>query len=166
MLRLFQAGIVAISLQLVAIITITVAAGLASRGGFFPLFPSATNRFTDNPILIFGAPFLTWAYSLIAIGFAFTRGRFVDVTAEHIRRAARAMRPADLTKIIRILFSQFLLCAVGSAIIGLALPPDILVVWGREAGWSSLGPLLWSAACSLGVAGFGATAHAAYRAIP
>jgi hypothetical protein len=155
---------VAMILQLAAIITITVIAMLIMDDGF-PKQVSSINQAASNPITGFGAPVLTWAYLLTAIGLAFTSGRFVDTTAQRIRHAARVMHPTNPALIIMMLFSQCLLCAIGSAVISLSIPPDFLIMLVRKMGYANFAPLIWPAVFSLGISGFGATAHAAKIAL-
>lgn len=149
----------AIVMQSAAIIAVTITALLIISGSFSKLILPVNS----SPML--GHSFLTWAYLVTAIGFAFTKGRFVETTAERIRQAARAMHPAAPALVIKILLSQCLLCAIGSAVISLSIPPDFLIALARKMGYANFATLIWPAVFSLGISGFGATAHAAQIAL-
>jgi hypothetical protein len=90
MLRLFQAGVIAALTQGVAILLVTLL-----------VFSYAHHRIenlqvpiNDSTVLSL-VPLLQLIYLLTAVGVAATRHRFVDLTAERIRRASRLMNPSD-----------------------------------------------------------------------
>jgi hypothetical protein len=90
MLRLFQAGVIAALMQGVAILLATLL-----------VFSYAHHRIeslqvpTVDPAVLSLVPLLQLIYLLTSAGVAAIRHRFVDLTAERIRRASRLMNPSD-----------------------------------------------------------------------
>lgn len=110
----------------------------------------------------FGFAILTWAYLLSAVGFILTRSRGVARTAAHIRRAWRIVEPKGA---LRTLVVQLGIAAVAFTIFSLRPPPESLVEISRYIGCVSAASIVWAGTMSVGLAGFGAAAHAAFRAL-
>lgn len=58
---------------------------------------------------------LTWIHLLMGVGVALTSNRFVEYTAEPIRRACRVMNPAQPDRVAKILMGQLCFSAAGFA---------------------------------------------------
>lgn len=108
---------------------------------------------------------LIGTYLLTALGIALTQGRFVEATAEHIRRASRALNPKRPTDGAKVLSVQLWFATIGFAVMTFHEPPAILVEATREWGCAAAAPMTWAAIISIGVASFGANAHAAMKAM-
>jgi hypothetical protein len=163
MIRLFQAGLVAACAQLMAVALATLLVFLAARSGLIAttLAEICPNIAALPPSV---APLFSWIYLLTAIGIALTSGRSVDFTAAHIRRASRLMRPIEPDHATKTLLVQLWLTAVGFAILTLRPPPDVWIEVGRNFGVACAAAIVWSGVMSIGVASFGANAHAARNA--
>jgi len=109
---------------------------------------------------------LIWAYLLIATGLAFTRSRSIDLTAARIRAASELMgltRPADA---LMTLVVQLVICAIIFAMFALESAPEMLIKGATHYGYApAAASIIWEATLSLGVACFGASAHAALKAL-
>ncbi|CAN7679902.1 hypothetical protein LJR231_005470 [Phyllobacterium sp. LjRoot231] len=163
MIRLFQAGLVAACAQLVAAALATLMVFLAARSGLIaPTFAEICPNFEASPSSV--SPLLTWIYLLTAIGIALTSGRFVDFTAAHIRRASRLMRPVEPEHATKALLVQLGLTTIGFAILTLRRPPHVWIDVGHYFGAACAASIAWSAMMSIGLACFGANAHAARKA--
>jgi hypothetical protein len=163
MIRLFQAGLVAACAQLVAVALATLLIFLAARHDLItPTLAEICPNVEASPSSIL--PLLPWIYLLTAIGIVLTSGRFVDFTAAHIRRASRLMRPAEPEHATKALLVQLWLTAVGFAILVLRPPPHVWIEVGRYFGASCAASIVWSGMMSIGLACFGANAHAARKA--
>jgi hypothetical protein len=157
---LFLAGLVAAGRQLIAILLLTgVVRVLLDNSCWTTICDS---KATPPGVEV---PLLAWSFLLIAMGCALTQDRFIDITADRIRQASRTMRPSNPTFASRALFAQCAIASAALATTGLTAPP-ILVdkVWcSAECGWFI--QVIWAAAFSVGVAAFGTSAHASYRAL-
>ncbi|PSH61696.1 hypothetical protein CU102_26650 [Phyllobacterium brassicacearum] len=162
-IRLFQAGLVAACAQLMAVALATLLVFLAARSGLIaPTLAEICPNAEASPSSV--SPMLTWVYLLTAIGIALTSGRFVDFTAAHIRRASRLMRPVEPDHATKALLVQLWLTAIGFAILVLRPPPHLWIEAGRYFGGACAASIAWSAVMSIGLACFGANAHAARKA--
>ena len=162
-IRLFQAGLVAACAQLMAVALATLLVFLAGRSGLIaPTLAEICPDAESSPTSV--SPPLTWIYLLTAIGIALTSGRFVDFTAAHIRRASRLMRPAEPDHATKSLLVQLWLAAIGFAILTLRPPPHVWIETGRYWGLGCTASIIWPGAMSIGLACFGANAHAARKA--
>lgn len=162
-IRLFQAGLVAACAQFLAAALATLLVLLAAR--YELIAPTLAEICLDAGSLPSSvSPLLTWIYLLTAIGIALTSGRFVDFTAAHIRRASRLMQPAEPDHATKALLVQLWLAAIGFAILTLRPPPDVWIEMGRNFGDACAASIVWSGAMSIGLACFGANAHAARKA--
>jgi hypothetical protein len=161
-IRLFQAGLVAACAQLMAIALATLLVFLAARFGLIaPTLVCPKVEVLPSSV----SPLLTWIYLLMAIGIALTSGRFVDFTAAHIRRASRLMRPVEPDHATKALLVQLWLTAIGFAILTLRPPPHLWIEAGHYFGGACAASIAWSGVMSIGLACFGANAHAARRAL-
>lgn len=159
---LFQAGFVAAALQLLTVVAFTAVVWLLSwirADGRLPRFASFP---AGSSAMVFA--FLAWAYVLTGLGFALTKSRSIDLTADRIRTTAQLIHPRDPTDVAKALFVQSLITAAVLAILGLAIPLESPANFVSNIGFGLLGPLAWPAGLSVGVAGFGAIAHAAREA--
>jgi hypothetical protein len=163
MIRLFQAGLVAACAQFIAAALATLFAFLAARYGL--ISPTLAKICPDaEPLPASNPPLLIWIFFLTAIGIALSSGRFVDFTAAHIRRASRLMRPVEPDHATMALLVQLWLAAIGFAILTLRPPPDVWIELGRNVGAACAASIVWSGVMSIGLASFGANAHAARKA--
>ena len=158
--ELFLAGLVSAGRQLIAILLLTVTVRVVLANWCW-----TSNCDSRGTLLGVGVPLLAWAYLLTAIGCALTHDRFVDMTADRMRLASRNMRAWSPTFASRVLFVQCSIAAATLAATGLTVPPILMSkVWcSADCGW--LIQILWAALFSVGAATFGASAHAAYRAL-
>jgi hypothetical protein len=76
------------------------------------------------------------------------------------------MSPTDPDRLSGTLAICFFFVSIGCASFTLQPPPDILMAMNWHLGPYAAAPLLWSALMSVGVASFGANAHAALDAYP
>lgn len=160
-IRLVQAGLVAACAQLMAVALATLLVYLAARSGLIaPTLVCPNVEVLPSSV----SPLLTWFYLLTAIGIALTSGRFVDFTAAHIRRASRLMRPVEPDDATKALLVQLWLTAIGFAILTLRPPPHAWIEVGRYFGGACTASIAWPGMMSIGLACFGANAHAARKA--
>ena len=150
MLRLLQAGLIAACGQLVAVVIVTL-----SASQFLP------DNFIDQSGLIAGSPVFTWAYLLIAIGFALTSNRFVNLTADRFRRASRLIGERRAAKMLAF---QFGISAILFGTLALRSPPEFLMDGLHYVGGGSAASTVWAGVMSVCVACFGAIAHSAFKA--
>ena len=108
---------------------------------------------------------LAWTYLLIAIGLSFTGDSSVDHTSERIGRASRLLsvvKPGDASKSLAVLL---VLSAVILATLTVRTTPELLVEAGRHFGKACAASIGWAGTMSAGAAFFGASAHAALKAL-
>jgi len=158
MLRLLHAGLVAAGCQLGAVLIITLLVYLFFRDA--TTTPGDTETFWTTHSLL-----LIWAYLIIAAGWAFNDCSAVRLTAARIRNASHLMRLARREDALRILLFQFAVCAIIFVIFALEAPAEPLTEAANYFGYSFTAPIIWGAAMSVGVAAFGASAHAALKAL-
>ena len=147
---LLQAGLVAAGRQLLAVAVITVV---------ISIFES-DQRVQCLPL---DSPFLQFAYLLTAIGLALSNDRFIDVTADRIRRASRIMNAVKPEEVSKRLGVQLAITAILLGVITVREPPDFLLAAGQYLGSACGAVIGWAGSMSVGVACFGASAHAALR---
>lgn len=147
MSQLLHAGIIAASRQLAALIVISLI-----------LFLSAP---VNETFWLPATPFLTWGYLLMAAGFALTSGQSIDITASRIFRGSYLMQLVDPKHGLKALVAQSGLAAVLLAILGFRAPPYPIIVIVQYFGCGSAASVIWT----VGVACFGASAHAVLRTI-
>lgn len=149
-MRLFQAGLVAACIELMAIVLETI--GLMFAGGY---------DCQSEPAI----SFLTWCYLLTALGVALTSDRFVTTTAARIRRASRAVHPRQPYLTTEILLSQLCLVSFGFGVIAWHSPPYVLEAACDFFGFPCSASIVWSGIMSIGGASFGANAQATRNAL-
>ena len=161
MLRLFQAGLVAACVQCLAVGSVTFVVLLAARHDLIVPAPLEANAESELDSLL---PLLRCIYLVIALGVALTSDRFVDFTAAHIRLASRLMRPTEPDHATKSLLTQLTLASIGFAVLALRPPPaPLLDAVSGGCVWAA--SVTWSGVMSIAVAGFGANAQAAKRAL-
>jgi hypothetical protein len=101
----------------------------------------------------------------VALGLALTSNRSIDITASRIQRGSRIVRLGSPQHILMSLIAQFGLAAILFAIFALQTPPNAIISVGKYFGFPGTVSILWTAVMSVGVASFGASAHAAVKAI-
>src|ERR1700722_6539818 len=155
MRRLFHAGFVAASAQTLAVAAATVAVTIALRCGLVIPASGAAETELQSAVLL-----LRWIDPFLAVGTALTRNRFIDETAERIREAARRFYPPAPDHACKALFIQL---SAASAVLALRPPPGFLIAAVDTWGWGPAVMLIWPGVMSVGVAAFGANAHAVGR---
>jgi hypothetical protein len=163
MLRLLHAALMAASLQLIAIIIFTPCVLLFAPHSMNCSNTQPTIRACEsfwNSVSLF----LICAYLLIAVGLALTRNQSIEITANRIRTALSIASPAR-ERTLMLLVIQPIIGATALAIVALQPPPDFLLWAVGHFGPASAAAIVWGAAMSVGVAGSGAVAHAALRAL-
>jgi hypothetical protein len=159
MRRLFCAGFVAASAQILAVAVATVAVTIALRRGLVVSASGAAESELQSAVRL-----LLWIDLLLAVGIALTRNRFIDETAARIREAARRFYPAAPDRACKALFVQLWAASAGLAVLALRPPAGLLIEAAGTRGWGAAVMLIWPGVMSVGVAAFGANAHAASRA--
>lgn len=160
-LQLFRAGIFAAAIQAAVATLLTAAAWLFWQQGWGPHEPSAGSA----AFWTAAAPFLRAGYTLTSIAVAFTDNRFLDATADHVRRTFHTSHPTKPNSAAVALFSQLCLVSFGFAILALEEPPASLFAVGRYTGYPLLAIVAWPALWSTGIASFGATARAINKSL-
>jgi hypothetical protein len=151
MSQFLHAGIIAARRQLVALVALTL---------ILLLITQITENFWPST-----TPLLPWGCLLVAFGFALTSGRSVELTARRIRRGSHLVQVVGPRHVLMALTAQFGLAAILLAILALREPPHPIIVVAEYFGVGSAASIIWAGATSVGVACFGASAHAALKAI-
>jgi len=149
--QLLHAGIVAARRQLAALV-------------IFTLVLLLTAQITGNS-LPSTTPLLPWGCLLVAFGFALTSSRSIEITARRIRRGSDLLQVVGTKHVLMALTAQFGLGAILLAILALREPPNTITVVVEYFGVGSAASIIWAGAMSVGVACFGASAHAALKAV-
>ena len=155
MRRLFHAGFVAASAQILA-----VAAANCRRHDRASLWPSDTGVRRGR----IGAAICS---SSLAVDRSLPGAHAKPVhrrEAERIREAARRFYPPAPDHACKALFVQLCAASAGLAVLALRPPPGFLIAAADTWGWGPAAMLIWPGMMSVGVAAFGANAHAAGRA--
>jgi hypothetical protein len=118
MRRLFHAGFVAASVQILAVAAATVAVTIALRCGLVIPASGAAESELQSAVRL-----LRWIDLFLAVGMALTRNRFIDETAERIREAARRFYPPAPDRACKALFVQLWAASAGLAVLALRPPP-------------------------------------------
>ena len=160
-LRLFHAGIFAAALQAAVVTSLTAAVWLFWQQGWSPREPSTSSA----ALLAVAAPFLRPGYTLTSIAVTFTDSRFLDATADHVRRTFHTLPATKPNSAVVALFSQLCLVSFGFMILALEEPPALLFAVGRYTGYPLLAVAAWPALWSIGIASFGATARAINKSL-
>ena len=159
MRQLFRAGLVAALAQILAVAAATVAVTIALRCGLVMPASGAAGSELQSAVRL-----LLWIDLLLAVGIALTRNRFIDETSGRIREAARRFYPPAPDRACKALFVQLGTASAGLAVLALRPPPGLLIGAADTWGWGPAVMLMWPGVISVGVAAFGANAHAASRA--
>lgn len=139
MLRLFQAGVIAALMHCVAILLATLL-----------IFSYAHHKIenlqvpADDPAVLSLIPLLQLIYLVTAVGVAATRHRFIDLSAERIRRASRLMSHSDPDSAANTLTISLWFTAFGFATLTLGSPPSFLTELGRHLGYFDAAPIVVS----------------------
>jgi hypothetical protein len=157
MLRLLHAGLLAAGYQLGAVVVVTFLVYLFFRDTTAP--EDADTFWTTHGLL------LIWAYLITATGLAFNDCSAVHLTAARIRGASHLMRLARREDALRMLLVQFVVSAIIFGIFALEPPAEPLIEATNYFGCSFAASIIWSATMSVGVAAFGASAHATLKAL-
>lgn len=163
-LLLFQAGLAAAFIQFVAAGAVTFAVFLTVQQDLIVLASLNIGGDVESKMDSL-LPLLRWIYLLIALGLAMTGNRFIDFTATRIRLASRLLRPIEPDHATKSLLTQLTLASIGTAVLALRPPPDLLIATARYLGSSWVALAAWSGMMSVAAAGFGASAQAARRAL-
>jgi len=161
MLRFLKAGLVSAGCQLIAVVIITLTVFLISSD---KIMGQDTSSISSDPeaYYISFSRLLPWAYLLTAIGLTLTVDRTVILTAKRMRDAARVVSPEHGSRTLAV---QLVISAIILALLALRTPPETLIEIGRYYGCACAALVVWPSMMSVGVAGLGASAHAAVRAL-
>jgi hypothetical protein len=162
MSQLLHAGIIAGRRQLVALVALTFILLVITPPDHIAQNSSAINKAEILPLSV--TRLFTWAALLVALGLALTSGRSIDIAASRIQRGSRFLRLGSPQHILMTLVAQFALAAILLAVFALQAPPDAIISVGHYFGFPGAVSIIWTAVLSVGVASFGATAHAAFKA--
>jgi ABC-type Na+ efflux pump permease subunit len=156
MSQLLHAGIIAGRRQLAALVALTLILLVITPQDHIAQNSSASNK-TE---VLSATQLLPWAALLVALGLALTSNRSIDITASRIQRRSRMLRSPQ--HILMSLVAQFGLAAILFAIFVLQAPPNVIISVGYYFGFPAEAvSIVWTAVMSIGVASFGASAHAA-----
>jgi hypothetical protein len=161
--QLLHAGIIAGRRQLAVLVALTLILLVITPQDHIAQNSSATNKAEILPLS--AMPLFTWAALLVALGLALTSNRSIDITARRIQRGSRILRLSSPQHILMSLVIQFGLAAILLAIFALQAPPNAVIWVGHYFGIPGAVSIVWTALMSVGVASFGASAHAAVKAI-
>jgi hypothetical protein len=156
---LFHAGLVAAGRQIAAVMLLTL---------FLSWVPSSD--FNLGSLIcggteMGGVSVLIAAYLIVAAGLAMTGTKAVDLTAASICRAASRMRLARPEHALKTLIFQLGVPAIAFAALAFRAPPEVMSEIARNLGCDSAANAIWGATMSIGLACFGATANAAFKAL-
>ena len=155
-LRLFQAGLIAASPQLVIVVAITPLVILFEQ--------YRDNNFgAHNPDPSFSVvSLLQLTYLACAAGVAMTKHRYVILTRTRIRHASRLMSASEPDRTAGTIAIFLAIMSIECAVYVLPPPPVFLasIDW-RIGPHAAAGPVLWSAFMSVCAASFGSNVHAA-----
>jgi hypothetical protein len=119
---------------------------------------------TDSETVARGVSYATlvaWSDILIAVCLSMIQTRQVDLTARRLKTGFRRLSPRDPDHAASSLLVQLSLTSIGFAVLAMRPPPGFVLSLGSMLGSAGYGALIWPAAMSIGVAAFGANAHAA-----
>jgi hypothetical protein len=163
MSQLLHAGIIAGQRQLAAVAALTLILLVITPLDHIDQYLLTANKTEISPLsamLVFRCATL-----LIALGLALTSSRSIDETASCIHRASRFIRLGSPQSILMTLVAQFGLAAILFAVFALQAPPNAITLVSHYFEFPRAVSMMWTAVMSVGVARFGATAHAAVKAI-
>jgi len=162
--RPFPFGFVAALLQLIAVALVTpVVLAVMGDGSIMPLPTSFVSNLTA-PSLETQSSIVAGTYLIISLGVALTENRLLDSSAMQIRHLSH-LKPFSRPELV-IALLLFLFCLGAAAFTVLALhTPQFLVDLEHQDGCGEIALIVWPGTMSIGVACFGANAHAALRAL-
>jgi hypothetical protein len=108
---------------------------------------------------------LTAAYLIVGAGLAMTGTKAVDRTARSICLAVSRMRVARPEHALKTLIFQLGVPAIAFAALAFRAPPEVMSEIARNLGCDSAAGVIWGATMSIGLACFGASANAAFKAL-
>jgi hypothetical protein len=162
--RLLQVGFVAAFLQLIAEVLVTPFALVMMRHGtLMPLSTSTASDFTE-PSIDIQSSIIAGTYLIISLGVALTENRFLDSAATQIRHMSHLKPFRQPNMVMALMLVQFCLGVAGFTMLALH-QPQILIDCENQFGWGGTFIIAWPGIMSIGVACFGANAHAALRAL-
>lgn len=160
MMSFFIAGVVAARRQFIALVAVTLFMSFIDLLNNFGQESLAMNLVTFR---IPASPFLGWTYLIMAMGLALTSDRSIELTSDRIRRGSQFMRSLPPAVAFRVVAFQCGLAAIMCAVLLLA-PPRPLIELSSYFGCAGISLIIWAGMTSIGVAYFGANAHAALKA--
>ena len=158
MRQLFAAGIFAGLVQALMVLGLSVAA--IRHLGVDQFLPVETDAETGQMGVSY-ATLVAWSDILIAVCLSMIRTRQVDLTARRLKDGFRRLSPRDPDRAASSLLVQLSLTSIGFAVLAIRPPPGFVLSLGSTLGSAGYGALAWPATMSIGVAAFGANAHAA-----
>jgi hypothetical protein len=162
MLQFLKVGLISAGVQLMVVAMVTY---LVSFSALRELIVPAMEGSTANLEILYIYGPLTWLFPLLAMGIALTNNRFIASSAARIRHASRLMKPSIPDHAAKTLFALLGLTTAGFATLTLQEPPNFVVALSGYFEHLSTIWIMWSGFMSTGVANFGATTHAAWRAV-
>lgn len=154
-LRLFQAGLIAGSIQAAIVLVITPLVILFAQ--YWDEDASASGRGPASSVITL----LPLIYVIFAAGVALTKHRYVTLTTTRIRHASRLMSSSEPERAAGAIAICLLFASIGCASFALQPPPASLVAMNWHLGTYAAAPMIWSGIISVAVACFGANSHAA-----
>jgi hypothetical protein len=164
MLRLMQAGLMAGFAQAIAVVATTTTLLVLSPYGIWLPMPASFGSPIQHSLNSF-TPVVVWIDLLIAIGLALTGTSVVEATAIRIREASTRLRPSAPGHAAKILLAQLSITCAGFGILATRVPPVELIELAEIFGCGTAASFAWPGIMSIGVAAFGANAHAAAKAL-
>jgi hypothetical protein len=160
-LRLLEAGIFAGIIQVIVVLGILVVAFIfLDADRFAPVAARNTGlSVSPNTLPLIGIDILT------AVFLSLIRNRHVEITAARLREACWQMNKSKPDRVAIALLTQLILAAAGCAVLTMKMPPSLLLKMGTNIGGAGYGGAIWPAVMSIGIAIFGANAHAAALAL-
>lgn len=160
-LRLLEAGIFAGIIQALVVLGILIAAFVFLDADRFAPVPARNIGLSVSP-----NSFPLIAIDLLtAVFLSLVRNRHVEITVARLREACRQINKSKLDRVAVVLLTQLILAAAGCAILAMKMPPTFLLKMGASFGGVGYGGAIWPAVMSIGIAIFGANAHATALAL-
>lgn len=163
-MRLFQAGLVAVCLQFVAVALVTPFVFAIIRYGLIAPLLTGPGSSTTGISLETQSSIFTGTYLILSLGAALTENRFTDFTAMNIRQLSYSRKYLNPNLAMMFLLILFWLCA--AVFVAVALQTSkLLANLGLSHGWGEVFSVVWPGTMSFGAAYFGANAHATMKAL-
>jgi hypothetical protein len=102
---------------------------------------------------------------LTAVFLSLIRNRHVEITAARVREACRQINKSKPDRVATVLMTQLILAAAGCAVLAMKMPPSHVLNIGVSFGDAGYVGAVWPGMMSVGIAIFGANAHAAVLAL-